>query len=151
MIREEELPPPSAVAGGGVAGGINGGAAGGVLGGILGSIGAPVAPPPPKKEEAKLVQRIRVGGLVQQANVVKRVMPVYPPIARQARIQGHVVLHAVISKEGTIQELKVISGHPLLQQAAMDAVKQWIYKPTLLNTEPVEVDTEIDVNFTLQQ
>ena len=73
--------------------------------------------------------------------------PNYPPLARQARIQGQVVLQAVISKEGTIQNLQLISGHPMLAPAAIEAVKQWRYKPYLLNGEPVEVDTQVVVNF----
>jgi len=80
---------------------------------------------------------------------MNRVQPQYPPLARQARVSGTVKLHAIIAKDGTVQELQVISGHPLLIQAALDAVRQWRYRPTLLNTEPVEVDTTIDVIFTL--
>ena len=94
---------------------------------------------------------IRVGGNVQAARIVNRVQPVYPPLARQTRISGTVRLHAIISRDGTIQQLEVISGHPLLQQAALDAVRQWRYQPTLLNGEPVEVDTTIDVIFSLNQ
>src|SRR5690349_16653386 len=158
-IKEEELPPPTTgVAGvvGGVPGGVAGGAAGGVLGGIIGSVPSaapPPPPPPPKKEEAKPAtpQRIRVGGNVQQASLVKQQRPVYPPLAKQARIQGVVKLSAIIAKDGTIQQLEVISGHPLLVPAALEAVKQWVYKPTLLNSEAVEVVTQIDVNFTLSQ
>ena len=75
--------------------------------------------------------------------------PPYPPLARQARIQGMVVLQAVIGKDGTIQNLRVVSGHPMLAQAALEAVKQWRYKPYYLNGEPVDVDTTINVNFTL--
>ena len=75
----------------------------------------------------------------------------YPPLARQTRINGTVRLHAIIAKDGSIQQLEVISGHPLLQQSALDAVRQWRYQPTLLNGEPVEVDTTIDVIFTLNQ
>jgi protein TonB len=154
-IKEEELPPPSSgVAGvvGGVPGGVAGGQAGGVLGGILNSVPtANVAPPPPPKKEEKPVtpQRIKVGGNVQAASLIKHPQPIYPPLAKQARISGKVTLNAVIAKDGTIQELKVAGGHPLLIQAAMDAVKQWVYKPTLLNGEPVEVQTTIEVNFTL--
>jgi protein TonB len=74
---------------------------------------------------------------------------VYPPLARQARIQGTVRLEAVINKEGHIEELSVVSGHPLLIQAALDAVSQWQYQPTLLNGVAVEVITTIDVNFTM--
>ena len=83
--------------------------------------------------------------------MIKKVTPTYPPLAKQARIQGTVRFNAVIGKDGTIQNLTVVSGHPLLVPAATDAVKQWVYKPTLLNGEPVEVITQIDVNFTLSQ
>ncbi len=158
-IKEEELPPPSAGVGGvvgGVPGGVAGGTPGGVLGGIIGSVpsAAPPPPPPPKKEEPKVqqVQRIKIGGQVQQANLIKQVKPIYPQLAKQARISGVVHLSAIISKDGTIQELKALPGaHPLLVPAAIEAVRQWVYKPTLLNGEPVEVVTTIDVNFTLNQ
>jgi protein TonB len=140
---------------GGVPGGVAGGTPGGVLGGIIGSVpsAAPPPPPPPAKKEEKAAtpQRIRVGGNVQQAKLIRQPRPVYPPLAKQARISGVVHLNAVIAKDGTIQDLKVISGHPLLIQSAMDAVRQWVYAPTLLNGEPVEVVTQIDVNFTLSQ
>jgi protein TonB len=152
MIREDELPPPSA--GGGVVGGLAGGVAGGLLGGILSGVGNAPPPPPPavkKEEKAVVPQRIRVGGNVQGAKLVQQPKPVYPPLAKQARIQGVVKLHALISKEGAIEDLKVISGHPLLVPSALEAVKRWVYQPTLLNGEPVGVDTEIDVNFTLSQ
>lgn len=158
MIKEDELPPPSSgVVGvvGGVPGGVPGGTPGGVIGGIIGSVptAAPPPPPPPKKEEPKPVtpQRIRVGGNVQQAMLIRQPKPTYPPLAKQARIQGVVRLNAIIGKDGTIQNLQVANGHPLLVPAALDAVKQWVYKPTLLNGEPVEVITQIDVNFTLSQ
>ena len=136
-IREEELPPPSS-------------GVGGVAGGIIGAVPTAVLPPPPPKKEAT-PQRIRVGGNVQQAKLVRQPHPVYPPLAKQARIQGVVKLSAIIAKDGTIQHLEVISGHPLLIPAALEAVKQWVYQPTLLNGEPVEVVTQIDVNFTLSQ
>jgi protein TonB len=90
-----------------------------------------------------------VGGQVQAAKIMNQTRPVYPPLARQARIQGTVRLEAVINKEGVIEELKVISGHPLLIPAAQAAVAQWRYEPTMLNGVPVEVITTIDVNFTL--
>jgi protein TonB len=157
-IKEEELPPPtSGVAGvvGGVPGGVAGGTPGGVLGGIIGSVpsAAPPPPPPPPKavEKPATPQRIKVGGNVQSAKLVRQPRPVYPPLAKQARIQGVVKLSAIISKDGTIQHLEVISGHPLLVPSALEAVKQWVYQPTLLNGEPVEVSTQIDVNFTLSQ
>ena len=79
----------------------------------------------------------------------RRVQPNYPPLARQARIQGAVVLQAMISKDGNIENLQLISGHPMLAPAAIEAVKQWKYKPYLLNGEPVEVETQVQVNFTL--
>jgi len=104
---------------------------------------APPLPPPPA--------RIRVGGGVMEAKLVSQPLPVYPPEAKMARIQGVVKLSATTAKDGTIQNLEVIEGHPLLIQAALDAVKQWVYKPTLLNGQPAEVVTEIDVNFTLSQ
>ena len=85
------------------------------------------------------------------AMLVNRVQPVYPPLARQTRISGTVRLHAIIGKDGSVQQLEVIQGHPLLVQAALDAVRQWRYRPTLLNGEPVEVDTTIDVIFSLNQ
>jgi protein TonB len=160
-IKEDEMPPPSA-GGLGVVGGVPGGVAGGATGGVLGSIldSAPravaVLPPPPppvKKEEKKdaAPTRVRVGGNVQNGLLVSKVQPIYPPLAKQARIQGRVLLSAMISKEGTIQDLKVTSGHALLIQAAIEAVRQWKYKPYLLNGEPVEVSTEIEVNFMLSQ
>ena len=155
MIKEEELPPPSAGGVvGGVPGGVPGGSAGGIIGGIIGSVptAAPPPPPPPVKvEKPATPQRIRVGGQVQAAKLVRQPRPVYPPLAKQARISGHVILNAIIGKDGTIQNLTLASGHPLLVPAAMEAVKQWVYQPTLLNGEPVEVVTQIDVNFTLSQ
>lgn len=143
MIKEAELPPDvGAGVVGGVPGGIPGGSAGGVLGGIIGGTGSNL-PPPPRP------QRIRVGGNVQAAQVLRQVQPVYPQIAKTAHIQGTVILHAIIAKDGTVQELQYVSGPPLLMRSAMDAVKQWRYRPTLLNGEPVEVDTTISVIFTL--
>jgi TonB family protein len=92
---------------------------------------------------------LRVGGNVQAARAINKVQPVYPKEARKDRISGVVRLHVILAKDGTVQQLEVISGHPLLQQAALDAVGQWTYQPTLLNGEPVEVDTTIDIIFTL--
>jgi protein TonB len=153
-IVDDGPPPDSAMGGvvGGVPGGMPGGTVGGVLGGVLGGASSgPIAPPPPPPppEAPKPPQRIKVGGNVQQANLVKQVKPPYPPLARQARIQGTVILEAVINRQGSVDQLRVISGHPLLVQSAMDAVRQWKYRPTLLNGEPVEVITTITVNFNL--
>jgi protein TonB len=92
-----------------------------------------------------------VGGQVEAANLLRQIKPGYPPLAKQARIQGTVRFNAIIAKDGTIQNLQVVSGHPMLVQSALEAVRQWVYKPTLLNGEPVEVITTIDVNFTLNQ
>ncbi len=96
-----------------------------------------------------LVGPLRVGGNVQAARIINRVQPVYPKEAREERISGTVRLHVIVGKDGTIEQIEVVSGHPLLQQAAADAVRKWRYQPTLLNGEPVEVDTTIDIIFTL--
>lgn len=103
------------------------------------------APKPPTKPT-----QLPVGGDVQAAKIVTRVIPAYPIQARQARIAGTVKLIGVIAKDGTVQKLQVVSGHPYLVRAALDAVRQWVYRPTLLNGEPVEVIAPIDVIFTLQ-
>ncbi len=94
-------------------------------------------------------RNIRVSSGVAQGLLIHEVRPTYPALARSARIQGTVVLQATIGKDGTIQNLHLLSGHPLLTQAAIEAVRQWRYRPYLLNHEPVEVDTTIQVNFTL--
>ncbi|HYI92431.1 MAG TPA: energy transducer TonB [Bryobacteraceae bacterium] len=155
MIKEEDIPPVAAAGVvGGVPGGVPGGAPGGVIGGIIGSVpSAAPPPPPPVKEAPKPVtpKTIRVGGNVQAAKLVRQPKPVYPPLAKQARIQGVVRFNAVIGRDGTIQNLTLAGGHPLLVPAATEAVRQWVYQPTLLNGEPVEVVTQIDVNFTLSQ
>jgi periplasmic protein TonB len=119
--------------------------------GTLGSIGIGSVPPPPAPARASrpAVMRVRVGGQLEGAKLVFQVKPEYPEIARVARVQGAVRLEAVISREGTVESLKVVSGPPLLLKAAFDAVSQWRYQPTRLNGEPVEVATEIEVNFTL--
>lgn len=114
-------------------------------------------PPPPPVAASKHdpqpepVVRIRQGGDVQDALLIHRVMPVYPPLARAARIQGAVIFTAIIGRDGVIGNLQFVSGHPLLVQAATDAVRQWRYRPTQLNGAPVEVITNIQVNFTLSQ
>src|ERR1700758_3149054 len=144
-IIKEDAPDMSQGMTGGVPGGVAGGSMGGVIGGVIGGMGG--APPPPKPTAS----RIRQGGAVQAAKLVNKVQPVYPPLARQTRISGTVRLHAIIGKSGTVEQLQVVSGHPLLVRAALDAVQQWKYKPTLLNGEPVEVDTTIDVIFSLNQ
>jgi len=111
-----------------------------------------VSPPPERPTSppvAEMKQRIRVGGNVEAAAIVARVVPKYPEIAKLAHISGTVILHAVIATDGTVQELSYVSGPSLLIKAAMDAVREWRYRPTLLNQMPVEVDTTIEVVFNL--
>jgi protein TonB len=111
-----------------------------------------VAPPPPAspvEPHKPAADPIPVGGDVQMAKLLRKVIPVYPPLARSARIAGVVHLIGTIARDGTIQHLQLVSGHPLLARAAMEAVQQWVYKPTLLNGNPVEVIAPIEVNFTL--
>jgi protein TonB len=95
------------------------------------------------------MQRIQVGGKVEAAAIVSQAMPQYPAIAKTAHVSGTVVLHAIIAKDGTVEELTYVSGPPLLIKAATDAVREWRYQPTMLNGQPVEVETTIDVVFNL--
>jgi protein TonB len=148
LTDESELPATLA------AGPANPGAIGGVPWGTGTSSSLIPKLPPPKPAPAVDAARqvpVRVGGVVQAAKLVHQVTPLYPPAARQARISGTVRIEAVISRDGIIQSLQVMSGHPWLAQAALDAVRQWVYRPTLLNGEPVEVLTQIDVNFKLAE
>ena len=148
MIKEEEAPPPMP-ASGGVVGGVPGGIPGGQMGGVIGSVISssnlaavpkfvPVAP-----------QRIRISAGVTKGMLIQRIEPTYPTLARAARVQGDVVLSAIISTSGQIENLQLVSGHPMLVPAAIAAVRQWRYKPYLLNGQPVEVETTITVIFTL--
>ena len=109
----------------------------------------PEQSPPPPPSGSPRQERIRVAGNVQQFNLIHRVDPVYPPLARQARIQGTVRLTAIIGRDGSVLNLQLVSGHPLMVEAARQAVMQWLYKPTLLNGQPVEVVTQIEVVFSL--
>jgi protein TonB len=111
------------------------------------------SPPPPAATHKpdKPSGPIAVSSGVQAARLIKQVVPLYPALARAARVSGTVRLQGVIAKDGSIKNLQLISGHPLLAQAALDAVRQWVYKPTLLNGEAVEVIAPIDVIFTLSQ
>ena len=144
MIKEDEPPPSAGPAG--VVGGVPGGVPGGAMGGVLGSVMSSVPSAVPK---VAAPQRVRVSQGVTQGLLLHKVTPQYPPLAKQARIQGTVVLAALIGKDGSIQNLHVVSGHPMLTNAALEAVKEWKYKPYILNGEPVEVDTTINVNFSL--
>ena len=107
------------------------------------------APQPSPSPATGAPQRIRVGQQVQELNLIRKVDPEYPPLASQARIQGTVRFTAIIGRDGHVQNLQLVSGHPLLVEAARKAVEQWEYRPTLLNGSPVEVVTLIAVNFTL--
>jgi periplasmic protein TonB len=123
---------------------------GGAPDGVLTSILMPNSvPPPPPKPKPATIRRVSLGGQVEAARAIYKPDPVYPTLAITARVQGTVRIHAIIGADGTVQELKVLSGNPLLINAARNAVASWRYQPTLLNGEPVEVETEIDVNFIL--
>ena len=138
MLREDPQPPAIAI------GTVPDHATFADAGNILSGPTIVIAPPAPETPE-----RIQVGGLVAAAKLVYQPKPAYPPLARQVRIQGTVRLQAIISTDGTIENLTVLSGHPLLIPAALDAVRQWRYQPTLLNGVPVEVETTVEVNFML--
>ncbi len=127
-----------------------------VFGGAIAVAQEPAAPPvEAERKEARIHvepgTRIKLGGTVAAAKITNKVSPVYPPLARQTRISGTVRLHVIIGNEGSVLQLEVLSGHPLLVQSALDAVRQWKYQPTLLNGEPVEVDTTIDVIYALNE
>jgi protein TonB len=155
----KEIPPPvdeAPVIGvsnivGGIPGGVAGGVAGGVPGGVVGNLlsgVSPVAPPPPPKPVKR--DPIKVGGNVQESKLIRRVEPVYPELAKRARVQGRVVLVVTVDEEGNVSDIKVSAGHPLLDEAALTAVRQWKYSPTLLNGEPVPVIATVTVIFNLK-
>jgi protein TonB len=125
---------------GGVPGGVEGGVPGGVVGGVVG--GLPDAPPPPQ-------QAVRVGGQIKEPRKLKHVNPTYPDIAKQARIQGVVILECTISPQGRVTDVKLLRGIALLNDSAIEAVRQWVYTPTLLNGVPVPVIMTVTVNFKL--
>lgn len=147
-IVDEPVAPAGVV--GGVPGGVPGGAVAGILGGILSANANAPAPPPPPPPPPKLVvpsEPIRVGGLVKEPHIVKLVQPIYPALAAKARVSGTVVIEATLTEEGNVDQIRVVSGHPLLIQAAIDCVKQWKYEPTLLNGTPVAVILTANVHF----
>jgi protein TonB len=151
------LPPalPSAGALGGIPGGVPGGLIGGVIGGILYAVPSPVPPPPPPSKPVteasapapKPSEPIHVVGDVEAARLISAPQLTYPPLAKVGRVRGLVRLDATIGKDGRIENLKVVSRNPLLINAAVNAVKQWVYRPTYLNGRAVQVATEIDVHF----
>jgi protein TonB len=136
---------------GGVPGGIPGGQLGGVLGGVIGGVlntaARPVPPPPTVKPNGP----VRVGGHVRQPKVIVQVLPKYPVLARETHVQGQVRIDAVLDEQGNVVEMKIVSGHPLLYQAALDALKQWKYEPTYLNDRPIAVRLIVTINFQLGQ
>jgi periplasmic protein TonB len=151
-IKEAPLPPDMNAGGvaGGVPGGVAGGSMGGVIGGVIGGINTAVPMvllAPKEKPRAP----IRVGGRVKEPRLISRVDPVYPPLARQTHVQGTVLIEAVLDEQGNVVEAKVASGPPLLIQAALDAVRKWKYEPTYLNDQPVAVQLNVTVMFTLNQ
>jgi protein TonB len=120
---------------------------GGVVGSLINNV-APVALPPPPKPVKR--DPIKVGGNVQESKLIRRVEPVYPELAKRARVQGRVVLVVTVDEEGSVSDIRVSSGHPLLDEAALTAVRQWRYSPTLLNGEPVPVIATVTVIFNLK-
>jgi protein TonB len=149
MIHEEEAPPPMLAAGGvvgGVPGGIPGGQLGGVIGGIVSATSNLASVP---KLAVATPQRVRISQGVTKGLLIHRVEPTYPTLAKEARVQGDVLLRAIIDTNGNIKDLQLVSGHPMLVLAAIQAVQQWRYKPYLLNGQPVEVETTINVIFSL--
>lgn len=151
----KEAPLPSDAEGadgilGGVPGGVAGGTMGGVIGGVIGGVNTRIAAPPAPKD-IKSRAPVRLGGRVRAPRQIERVEPKYPPLARQTHTQGTVVIEAVLDESGNVVEMKIVSGPPLLVQAALDAVKQWKYEPTYLNDQPVAVQMNVSVTFTLSQ
>jgi protein TonB len=148
MIKEEDAPPPMATAAG-VVGGVPGGIPGGQLSGVIGGIVSATSNLAVPKFAPVQPQRVRISQGVTKGLLIRRVEPAYPTLARSARVQGDVVLSAIININGEIENLQLVSGHPMLVPAALTAVKQWRYKPYLLNGQPTEVETTITVIFTL--
>ena len=135
------------VPGGGVPGGVLGGVPGGVIGGVLGGTPSDIAPPAPPAVTPK--GPIRVGGEVKAPRIISRVEPVYPILAKQARIGGDVVIEAVIDTHGNVVEMRAVSGHPLLIPAAIEALRQWKYEPTILVGQPYPVRLTVTITFRL--
>ena len=149
--KTQEAPPPPVVTTGGMPGGVSGGVVGGVPGGVFSEMlkSAPSVPVLAKSPVPTPVKRMRIASRVAEANLIHDVAPHYPPEAGRTRIEGTVVLMAVIGTDGSVKDVRVESGLPILAQAAIDAVRQWRYKPYMIDGEPVEVDSRITINFTL--
>ena len=131
---------------GGVPGGVIGGVPEGVPWGVLDVLGTPPPPPPPPTAK----EPIPVGGNVQNSKLIQKIDPAYPELAKRARVAGIVLLQVTVDEQGMVGEVKLIRGHSLLNQSAIDAVRQWRYSPTLLNGEPVPVIATVTVNFVLR-
>jgi periplasmic protein TonB len=131
---------------GGVPGGQLGGVIGGVIGGVLNTAAKPVAPPAEKSGAP-----IRVGGRVRPPKVIMQVRPQYPTLARQTRVQGDVKIDAILDEQGNVIEMRIVSGHPLLWQPALDALSKWKYEPTYLNDRPIAVQLVVTITFQLSQ
>lgn len=152
-------PPDTGASGPGVIGAVPGGARDGIPGGLVDILSREAAPPPPHvpvttaapKSVDRPIPRMTLGGNVLMGRLIHRVEPVYPRIAIQARVSGEVRLEAVVGPDGRVRELQVKSGHPLLVRAAVEAVSQWVFQPTLLNGDPVEVSAPVTVTFRLGQ
>lgn len=151
VAKTQEATPPPAGTSGGVLGGVPGGAVSGISSGMLSGLisSTHTVPIPAKAPEPAPVKKIRVASRVVEANLIHDVAPQYPAEAGRARVEGAVVLLATIGTDGCVKDVRVESGLPILAQAAIDAVKQWRYKPYMIDGEPVEVDSRITVNFTL--
>ncbi|MGA7820995.1 MAG: TonB family protein [Candidatus Sulfotelmatobacter sp.] len=149
--KTQEAPPPPVSTTGGVLGGVPGGVVGGVPGGAFHEMlsSAQTVPVLSKSPVPTPIKRMRIASRVAEANLIHDVPPQYPPEAGRARIEGTVVLMAVIGTDGTVTDVRIESGLPILAQAAIDAVKQWRYKPYMIDGEPVEVDSRITINFAL--
>jgi protein TonB len=150
MLKEEPLPPDVAA---GVVGGVPGGVPGGQLGGVIGGIVSDASRtnvPQPAAPVAQPRAPVRVGGRVRPPRLLSKLSPVYPPLAKQTRVQGVVTIDAVIDTEGNVVEMRVVSGHPLLISAALETVKQWKYEPTYLNDQPIAVKLIVTVTFQLE-
>ncbi len=146
-LDNEAAVPELGGAAGGVPGGVPGGQLGGSLGGVIGGTGTSVPVPPPQQPAAKRI--VRVGSNLKAPRQTYSVQPEYPVLARETHISGIVVVNAVIDEHGSVVQARVLSGHPLLIPAALKAVAQWKYEPTLLNGMPVAVEMEVTVHFNL--
>ncbi len=134
---------------GGVPGGVPGGQMGGVVGGVIGGmLNSGARPPLPT---GKPSAPVRVGGRVRPPKAIVQTHPNYPPLARQARVQGQVLVDAILDEQGNVIDMKVVSGPPLLYQAALDALKTWKYEPTYLNDQPIAVEMIVTITFQLGQ